>query len=589
MSTAEGLAALTRLRLACVQPAQQHRALPQRTQLHTQAQMMAHGTDDAMHPAASAQHIPSPQSSRDSKGSALGVCAAHKPCSPLGTHAAGRCAWRCTHQCVLPRPCTPPGLSHVPATLGHPTTSSAATSCTPSNPSLRLQIGFEIVYHQQTVYCRCQQSGQPWAQQGSACTALTLAAARHQGLLLVQQQRAARITLPCPRHRHARSVPPPYSNTNSQEFGTPGGDTKTSRSLMSVAQEVIKSQNRVSSKPVLSQHQGMPLLLQSYMPIGQPILQFASVLCKSTGRHQFHSCPAINQRNLAQHARAQSAAPRPAAAYSNLPLPSLHGPGWKEFNSKQRRQMPHAPSVQAREQSPQAPGCTAPTKPIRQPHCPAPKKSVHSVLLNRVVLEGAAARSSRLQCPLTPPPAPSPTVSINHNQTSIWCHSQPAFLSSACLPAGLSRGRGPVNHPSSQGAHTLCPILHNHRAAAPLTSQPPGAGAAASTRAGKLQPQQHACRVGQPHHSAPGGGATCTARSMSSRMRKRRAMAGRTSSACTRPSRKGSSLSSSVSPASSYHDSMGMPLSTWKPKACGELSTMAVARRSRPSTVRSFR
>lgn len=33
-----------------------------------------------------------------------------------------------------------------------------------------------------------------------------------------------------------------------------------------------------------------------------------------------------------------------------------------------------------------------------------------------------------------------------------------------------------------------------------------------------------------------------------------------------------------------HHDSMGMPLSSWKPKACGELSTMMVCARSRPST-----
>lgn len=36
-----------------------------------------------------------------------------------------------------------------------------------------------------------------------------------------------------------------------------------------------------------------------------------------------------------------------------------------------------------------------------------------------------------------------------------------------------------------------------------------------------------------------------------------------------------------------HHDSMGMPLSSWKPKAWGELSTMMVWARSRPSTAGS--
>lgn len=42
-------------------------------------------------------------------------------------------------------------------------------------------------------------------------------------------------------------------------------------------------------------------------------------------------------------------------------------------------------------------------------------------------------------------------------------------------------------------------------------------------------------------------------------------------------------------PHPTHHDSMGMPLSSWKPKACGELSTMMVCARSRPSTARGWR
>lgn len=34
---------------------------------------------------------------------------------------------------------------------------------------------------------------------------------------------------------------------------------------------------------------------------------------------------------------------------------------------------------------------------------------------------------------------------------------------------------------------------------------------------------------------------------------------------------------------------MGMPLSSWKPKACGELSMMMVCARSRPSTAQMKR
>ena len=49
-------------------------------------------------------------------------------------------------------------------------------------------------------------------------------------------------------------------------------------------------------------------------------------------------------------------------------------------------------------------------------------------------------------------------------------------------------------------------------------------------------------------------------------------MAGLTSSASTRPSRKGSRSSSSLSSSSSYQLSMGMPLDSWYPNACDSSS-----------------
>lgn len=53
--------------------------------------------------------------------------------------------------------------------------------------------------------------------------------------------------------------------------------------------------------------------------------------------------------------------------------------------------------------------------------------------------------------------------------------------------------------------------------------------------------------------------------------------------------KKRSSLRSSRSLGLSNHDSMGIPLSSWYPKAWGELSTKTVLDKSRPKTVRSFK